>query len=376
MYGAGAALVCLGAYGVYRFLKKEKGTGAETEPKKENADESRTAETLSAGAAEATESGTDHSADSEVTRPVSDSEAEDLSSLTPEPEPVQSVTPEQAFFDAVYGKCKPVTADQQWNSSTTAVHSTKYRTSEPRGTMLHGQPVVIFPLAPGLNLTLTGNVIHYLDDKKREHVEFKMDDISRHMEASPGNQAKAYVFEKGMELLAVRENKIHPDYAYPDNFDTERGMGTNYQIKNAAPMEKSIAFFEKLFAGATPTTAYPYTRSDMAYISTIVNSEPVDVVTAFANLEGDRFVHFADPMREGKNMVLVHRSNGNYVQLFRANGVSMEMANGFKGWKKPVAEMFNISADTHMPLALFISADIAREVLVTTDEPEQPAAAE
>jgi len=361
VYGAGIALVCLGAYGVYRYIKKDKATAPEAETKKDVNDDIRSAETTETPAAPVAEAPADsNSGDTtEVQRPDDSASVEDNAGVTAEtPAPVEAEqSPEQRFFDKVHDLGRCVT-----NVTMSSALTIKYRTSEPRSTEIDGVRVLIFPIGPGVNVTLIGDKVSFMAEGKRESVTLNLAEQSQPMIVSPANQAKAYVFQKGMELLKVRQGLIHLHHAYPENYDVERAQATNFQLKNSGPMEQSIQFFNLVFTAATPTTVFPYTRSDMAYIAAIVNSTPVEAVTSFSNLEGDRFVHFADPILADKNMVLVHRAAG-YVQIFRGNGPSLEAGVDYTGWTKPIGEIFKIADESHLSLALFISKEAAREVM-------------
>lgn len=364
IYGATAAVLCLTAYGVYRYVKREKPAAPEAETKKDANDANPFTETPPAKPAAEAPANSDSGNPAEVERPVHPAEAEDHAGVTdaaPEvldPTPVESEkTEELRFFDTVHSLGK-FTIVQQGCSP----FMMKFRSSEPRSTVIDGVPTLIFPIGPGTNVTLAGDKVSFMVEGKRESVTLNLAEQSLPLSISPENQAKSYVFQKGMELLKVREGLIHPQHAYPENFDAERAMATNFQMKNAGPTEQSMAFFNLVFTSATPTTVFPYTRSDMAYIASIVNSAPVEEVIGFSNLEGDRFVHFADPILGDKNMVLVQRTGG-YVQVFRGNGNSLASGDSYKNWAKPVGEIFKITDEGHMSLALFISKDAAREVL-------------
>lgn len=366
--GAAAAAGTLGAYGIYAAVKHYRGKHVVPQTTKESSDEGRSPETQSdtAGLDEVVTSVRDdhrHTADAvgSTTVPPSNDHA--------------GLTEEQRFFNQIWGVTRRIVADPVWFGSVKLMHTAKFATSEPRGVVLNGAPVIIFPITPGLNVTFHADgTVYYLDNGKRQHVPLILSEQQGAIHGvTPANQAKSYVYQKANELLKVTECIIHPSLAYPENFETRQGLATNFELRTKVSV-KGIEFFDKAFEVGEKRAVYPYTRSDMAYITTVVNSGPDSEPIRFSNLEGDKFIHIQDLNAPPYNLVLVRRAAG-YIQLFTADQTTdseYSMTPGFEHWVNVKHELFDLSNDAHLVIAASINPAVLTEVMgVTSINPNQ-----
>lgn len=352
--GIGAAAGLMAGYGAYAAVKYYRGK--QTPEGVEH--EVRTPEVTPAGSPEAAVSGDDHGQREEAAGTRTEVPAFDYAGLT-----------DKKLFEYLLAHTDKAPTNPTWFNSIKLVHTEKYKNSRPRKVSMEGKYFIVFPLPSHLNMTLNSDgVIHYLDDGRRVHVQLNVQDINAgELQVDPANQARAYVYEKSMELLKVAERVLHPSFSYQDGFELERGLATNYELKIKVS-EKGLPFFDKVFDTGTKAAVFPHTRSDMSYITAVVNSIPDPVAIRFANLEGDKFIHIQDPDQANRNLILVRRAVG-YIQLFRAK-VSDEPSflsrtAGFEDWADVTGELFDLNKDEHLTIAAFLNANVLREV--TTD---------
>lgn len=350
--GAVAVTAIAAVYGAYRY---------KTKANKEKADEADTPQ-ASAPAEAGPDAATDRGDDSQVPGSVPEPQAQDQADLSAELQ----------FFEDVYQNAKLIAPDVAWMKSTQVILKAKFNTSEPRKVSMGGVRSIIFPIERGVNIVLVGDEVHYLHADKRVHVKMNLEEQNHPMEVSPANQAKTYAYQKGMELIKVTQGVIHPAYAYPADFDADRGLAANFELKDK-DLSKANEFFNALFDSAKKSvTNYPFTRSDMAYISTIINSDAELDPVRFANLEGDRFIHVADLSVGNRNMVLVQRAQG-YVQLFRgdpeATSLKLTSCKGFEHWFQPKGELLDLGSLEHLQAAALFSPVVINKVMGRTEEP-------
>ena len=358
------AIVAASVYGAYHWVSTRKGATSPEAPK-ENNDEHIVPEADVSPVSAASEEPVvaDHGDDpaTQETVVVADEVADHSAQPT--------LTGEQQFFEDLWNAAHLTTGDDSFNHMLVA----KFNTSEPRRIepQHHSAAyrIMLFPIMVGVNVLYTerGDVWYWdkLEDKAQS-IQFMLAIVNSVKIDMPENQALHYVHEKGRQLLNVGLGLLHPYFAYPKNFDTERGLAKNFQLKEKQD-PKVVEFFDKVFAKANGGGEYLYTRGDMEYISAVVNSPAVEVPMYFANLEGDKFIYMGEHDAL-TNFVMVKRAVG-YVQVFRGQSESiLKACPGFENWLLPVGKVFNHTDSDDLTLALYLDVEVGLEVFTPVQD--------
>lgn len=382
IYGIAGAAVLLTAASIGAMVWKNRQKAATPNAtQKETDDETRRPQDASASTVPQDDQPAEH--------PHRDQEAQagaPAPAHRPEPSAIPSLTDPETFFSLAVDLASPImvsvakSPQKNWANSLESIAKAKvFKTAEPRvmTKTTNGDQVLVFPIVLGASVLLVKNTqsglrVGYLVDGQLLLEKFDPKEASElSAPCTVRDQALRYVYEKVQELIKVREGKIHPMMAYPRDFRIDGLNATQSAIKKVGDQTAERAFFDRLYNESGLTVENPWTRSNAAYVSAVLNSAVVPPAlepVRHGNLDGDRFIHVSDPSGLC-NLVLVHRSTG-IVQIVRANTVeaslSLRAVPGFEGWYDYTNSVFDLRNDEHRRVAFFINQAAAQSVLEQT----------
>lgn len=386
MYGVAAATALVAIAGVsYMVWKNRQPKDVTSTPnKQEYDDETRQPQTEAGDTSAGTGAyqGQD-GADRDPPAPVPAADG----SHRPEPAVNPTLSDKVVFFETAAQLARPIAAGKgdrnkkPWSESLASIiRADVFKTSEPRVLLKHERgDIVIFPTVPSVAVLLVrdkkGEIkLAYMVDNKVVMEVFdpvEAAEINRPLEIR--GQAIRFVYEKMHELMHVRSGKIHPMLAYPTAFKTDGANLPQHILKKVGDQNTERAFFDKLFEESNLSVENPWTRSNAAYISAVLNSPVVPPAlepVRHGNLEGDRFIHVSD-LSGTCNLVLIHRSTG-ILQIARAdtaeNSVNLRRVTGFENWFAFTNDVFDLSKEEHRRIAYFINPHTAQAVLEASAE--------
>lgn len=382
IYGAvgAAAILCAAGIGYVVWKNRQEASPVPSnETKKENDDEIR--RTQASDAATGNPEASVAPAPSDRGEAATAGTAGDAHGAQPTSHP--TLSDKDTFFEVASALARPILAstkptkqpEKNWAHSFDSILTTKiFKNAEPRFLQSHDRGnIVIFPLYFGAAVLLIqdkeGFVKVAYKAGKMVHMELfdPVEAAALERPADVRSQALRYVYEKTQELMKVREGKIHPLMAYPMEFVVDGANLPGHALKKAGDQVAEKTFFDRLYNDSHLVVENPWTRSNAAYISAVLNSPVVPPAlepVRHGNLDGDRFVHVSDPSGLC-NLVLISRKIG-VVQIARAGSVddsqSLRAVPGYEGWFSFTNEVFDLSREDHRKIAFFINQAAAREV--------------